>query len=835
MRFQIWMISLAIMLPIRNASASETLSRYYGHDAVEDQYGVIAPWYTRQNGQFDFRIQSAAEQIKRRPYGKSYKAQTVARGLFALTEYYRYSGDPAAIARLTVIADTLLECCQTSEGHPWPQFLVSLPYGVDAKHQDKVIQLDIVGETGTALLHAYQLTGNERWLDAVKHWADVLVKKRNHAPLENLWPRYVDPDSTAIPWTKRPTGNRMTGGIIYILAMFDELIELGYTGEDDALVRARDDGRAYLREVLLPAWVVNDTWGRNYNDWENPVQAQTTTNWVVRYLINNKSEFPNWKNDARNILSLFLNHSCASVASRGEVYSGAWAFPEGCACCGTSLVWGPMEFAVNFAQYGVEARSEWARELARRMEILATYDVTESGVGWQDKIGGGVEITGGIMNDYSMLKLANRTMSWLPGILGPNRENHLMRSTEVVNSVSYRKDKVGYSTFMAPANTVDVLRLAFRPESVTTDTEPLGLRQDLDGNGYVVKALQGGDFIVSIRHDGHTKVVVTGNDPQLEVDDNELKYSGDWMSRQEVAAIGSELHQTSTEGASAVFPFSGNQVRLIGSVGPDGGMAEVYIDNVKQRDRLDFWNPGTLHQQLVYLKNGLADGEHTLKIVILGKSNKMSNGQMVCLDAVQYSSADGDCGWGEGGGSTNTQRMIFGYTNRVDYRDSQGNLWKPATEFFVRVGTHKDSVANSWWTMKRTEQQSIDSEAEEELYNYGVYGPEIVVNVTVGPGDYYAKLIFAETQFAAPNQRGVTIKINGMTVAEKMDVFSIAGGFNQMVQQVYKDIQPKNGMIEVRLLGDIVNGTRRDAFINALEVGPGDAKISANVKSDAGR
>ena len=58
-----------------------------------------------------------------------------------------------------------------------------------------------------------------------------------------------------------------------------------------------------------------------------------------------------------------------------------------------SLWYDPMELAVPFAQYGVEARSSWAKELARRMQILATYDVHETGVS-EDNIDGGQIVCG---------------------------------------------------------------------------------------------------------------------------------------------------------------------------------------------------------------------------------------------------------------------------------------------------------------------------------------------------------------------------------------------------------------------------------------------------------
>ena len=48
--------------------AATKLRHYYGHDAVEDPYGVIAPWYRGQNGQFDLRVRIAAETMKRYPW-----------------------------------------------------------------------------------------------------------------------------------------------------------------------------------------------------------------------------------------------------------------------------------------------------------------------------------------------------------------------------------------------------------------------------------------------------------------------------------------------------------------------------------------------------------------------------------------------------------------------------------------------------------------------------------------------------------------------------------------------------------------------------------------------
>ena len=43
------------------ATAATAQNRYYAHDAIEDEHGVIAPWYDGQNGLVDYRVRVAAE------------------------------------------------------------------------------------------------------------------------------------------------------------------------------------------------------------------------------------------------------------------------------------------------------------------------------------------------------------------------------------------------------------------------------------------------------------------------------------------------------------------------------------------------------------------------------------------------------------------------------------------------------------------------------------------------------------------------------------------------------------------------------------------------------
>jgi hypothetical protein len=796
-------------------------THYYAHETVEDAHGVIAPWCQGQNGQFDLRVRIAAETLKRYPWATPPKScvaapeyvfngtwritpegdisvpdlrdwdngdlgQRAAYVLSGLVDYYRYSGDPAAIAHITWQADFLLDHCQTSGEHPWPRFLISVPtkgkpYGDADPHG--MIQLDITAEVGLGLLRAYQLTGNTRWWDACKNWGDQLAVHRNADPTLPPWNRYANPE--VVPWD-----DPMTGGVAFLLTFFDELIRLGYTGTDNAIVEARDAGRVYLRDVLLPKWTVDDTWGRNYWDWPDPVQAENVTEFAARYIMNNPEYFPDWKTDVRNILTLFLNRTGVAPGSNGDTYSGAWAFPESSGCCGRSLWYGPMEIATVLAEYGVRAESPWAVELARRMQILATYDVHENGV-VEDNIDGGVIVAGSWFKITHPMPLKHvlGTMAWLPDVEGANRENHILRSSSVVNHVAYGVGRIDYTTFDAPDNTVDVLRLAYRPAKVMAGDDVLEERAQLDANGYSLRELSNGDCLVTIRHDARTQVSLEGPDPQ---------------------------HFAEAARETTEFTFTGNQVRIIGSVGPEGGIADLYIDDVKQRVPIDYWNPSERSGQILYHLNGLPNAEHRIKLVAQGAKNPVSQGTRIWIEGVQWSDAQGVSGFGEGGGTAETQHMIFGYPARTDYTDSQGNAWRPATEWVTRLGHMADVVAQTWVTTRP--RLTIENTPDPELYRYGVRAPEFWTNLTVGPGTYYVRLKFADTYQLTAKDRAVSILINGEEMVTDMDIAATAGGLNRAVDLVFNGIEPRNGTIEIRL----INRRSGEAMLQALETGPGN-------------
>jgi len=855
------MACASLLTTCASLSAATTRERYYAYPAVHDAHGVIAPWYTAPNGQFDYRVRIAAETMKRYPWTDRTRAaaaapeyvfsgswnitaegqitvppiedwangdlvQRAAYVLAGLVDYYRYSGDAAAIAHLSLQADALLDFGQTPDDHPWPRFLIGAPTAGKPYGQSDprgFMQLDIVAECGLALVRAAELTGNARWLQAARHWADLLAEKRSRDAGRPPWPRYANPQD--VPWEDAAGGN-----VVFILDFLDAILAGGYQGRDGEILRARADGVRYLREVLLPDWTGHETWGRNYWDWPCPVQVENVTEFAARYLMNHPEEFPNWRSDARNVASLFLNRTGADPQSRGDVYSGAWAYPESSGCCGTSLWYGPLELANVYAQYGVQAASPWGLEMARRQLILATYDCHETGV-VEDNIEGGPIVAGAWFKIAHPMALKHvlAAMAWMPEVFGPSRENHIMRSASTVTDVSYADGLVRYATFAADAPAIDVLRLAFVPARVEADGRELSRRTEPDAIGYTVNPLPDGDCILTVRHDGARRVSISGDDPQEARAAADLQTAGTWSRSGDLLA-------SSEAGAEISMSFEGNQVRLLGDVGPDGGLAEVWLDGTRQLVGIDCWNPAPRTGQVLYWRNGLAQGPHTLRIVVRGQGNPVSAGSTVRVRGTLHSAASPRTPptWGAGGGPADAQRFVFGRTAREDYMDSRGQAWRPGTEFVVRVGTAVDTVAASWYTTPR--RLHIDGTEDPELYRFGIHGREFWVDFTVAPGTYHARLKFCEHRNIDPSQRAMTITINGREVISGFDiagtaaaaagldpqprktpVFTLWPGLGRAIDLVFDDIQPAHGIISIRFRGD----RGAEAIVQAIEVGPG--------------
>jgi hypothetical protein len=854
----VWWLCAALALGT-GAQAATNLPSYYAHPAALDSYGVIAPWYHGLNGQVDERLNIAVNVYKRYPWVDQPKAVMAAPDFIynshwsikpdgtilippttdwmcgdlaqrtwstikGLTAYYQYSGDPIAFVYIPLAVDYILDYGLTDEKAGWPLFPISTPtrgkaYGkCDPAARN---QLDLCAIVGIEVLRAYKLTGNPRYLGMAKHWGDVFAAKCQFAhPDLSPWNRYVDP--SVVGWS-----DVLTGTSSIIVDFLDELMQMGYSGKDDAIRKARDAGRRFLNEQMLPAWWVDDTWGRTYWDWDNPMMCGMVS-MCADHFLKYPQAYPNWENDVRNMLSLVWNRNCAAPDSYGDVYGGAWAFPESSVCCGTSLSYNQYTAGPTLLRYGALAHSEWASEIGRRMMLMATYDSLPNGVVKDGLFGDQVATAewSNLAHPWPMCQVLE-AIAWIPDKFAPNRENHVVRSSSVVQKILYGKGRITYTTFDAPPGAQEVMRLAFRPASIQADGRRLEERPALDASGYTLAPLSNGDWIVTVRHDGCRNIQVAGDDPQQIAGHASFVFAGTWAAMKDSDAPEGSFRSADQAGAMMTFQFSGNQARLLGVVGPDGGWADAFVDGVKQPTLIECWNPTVRHEQPIFLKNGLTNGQHELKIVVRGEKNPLARGARIGIESAQYSAAIGDAGFGSGGGPIGAQRLIFGYTGREDYIDSNGGAWRPGTEFVARAGADVDTLAHCWWHNRRS--MYIGGTRDEEIYRYGVHSPEFWVNLTAAAGLYKVRLHWADTpetpwieregdKWEAVS-RPTTVLINGRTVIENLNVRKEAGTFRAYIRE-FQDIQPQNGVIELRFKST----PHHEAMIQAVEIIPeGDA------------
>ncbi|MHB9141036.1 MAG: GDSL-type esterase/lipase family protein [Paludibacter sp.] len=118
----------------------------------------------------------------------------------------------------------------------------------------------------------------------------------------------------------------------------------------------------------------------------------------------------------------------------------------------------------------------------------------------------------------------------------------------------------------------------------------------------------------------------TPNNTYADNADTGNTYSGNWLNLSgESVYYNSTCHVATSAGAYVQYPFSGTQVAWYGLKNDDLGMATVYIDGTMVADDIDCYSTSRISQQL-FFKTGLANGNHTIKIVTKGTKNAASKG-----------------------------------------------------------------------------------------------------------------------------------------------------------------------------------------------------------------
>ncbi|MDZ7402322.1 MAG: hypothetical protein ONB37_19365 [candidate division KSB1 bacterium] len=430
--------------------------------------------------------------------------------------YFPFSGDKAYIDIVRNMLDYQLQHGTTPANWPWPNvpFASADPFVTEYQGASRWehegmrgdglhgIEPDKVGELGYAYLKFYQVTLEERFLKAAIHCAEALAK---HV-------RDLRPDPTPFaptkteksPWPFRVNArtnvviSEYCSNVIGPISLFDELLRtkerIGLSSEQiAAFQRVRDLAWSWLYSINGPmkTFIWNAYFEDIPNDPDRSNRNQITPLETARYLIKNPQLDPN----IDRTVPLLIHWVASVFATEGmdAIREQTWCYePMG---SHTS------RYASLCALWYERTGEPWYRDQAERFFNLATYMCQKDGyvsVGpnwpgawWSDGYG-----------DYirHFMEGIAAVPEW-----APRSENHLLKSTSVIQSIDYGVLEIFYQTY--DDQSIETLRLLTKPRSVLINSKPISQREKLDAEGWTWEKLARGG-VLRVKHSSGNKIKI---------------------------------------------------------------------------------------------------------------------------------------------------------------------------------------------------------------------------------------------------------------------------------------------------------------------------------------
>jgi hypothetical protein len=430
------------------------------HAIKTDAQGHIVPWYDPNPGKaFDHavrilfkwwvNIENDPRDPKGIPYymlhqcwrpGPDYDQRGVggdqlAMALSSWNLLHAYTGDEAVKQNMVLIADLLLQNRTTGAKDEWP----SLPYLYNTRRFTKdydgimrggpgYVEPDKVGSIAYELLVLHKITGDRRYLDAAVRWATVLARKA----------REGDNEISPLPYRVRArdgaVASSYTTNWVSTLRLWKALAEMG-KGDVAAYKRAHDLTVRWLK--AYPA--KTNKWGPFFEDVGNIYWSDTQINAVTlaMYVMDEREAWgPTWKEDARAMLDwadrTLGNDTWKKYGVRVMNEQTSYRVP------GNSHTSRQASMELRWAELAGDGSR---KPNAVRGLSWATYHIAADGRNryYHDDIW----LTDGY-GDFVRHFL--RAMAAAPEI-APDDQDHLLRTTSVVQSVSYAPGRIAYRTF----------------------------------------------------------------------------------------------------------------------------------------------------------------------------------------------------------------------------------------------------------------------------------------------------------------------------------------------------------------------------------------------------
>jgi hypothetical protein len=395
---------------------------------------------------------------------------------------YPYTGDLRTLEFLENFADYELENGTTPEGYAWSQVPYpsanpgSVRYTGWSQHGEDYVEPHVVGEDGYAYLRLYEMTGNTKYLRAAIRCAEALVRNFKAGDEKNSpWPYRCHARDGSLK-----NGNGMfpySANVVEPIMLLDELIRLRQ-GDTASYKRVREGAWAWLMKYPMR----NNVWVGYFEDVQGSMDNmnQVIPLEFARYILLYPEKDPEWREHARQLIDWvkttpkwpkYIVHGATITTEQGNGKEFCCNLPNQC-CDSHSARLAAVE-ALYYAKTG---------DLDYKQAAYRTYN-------WVTYFQG---LSGGAHAPFSnqwwftdeFADGPRRMMDafWAVPEWAPADESHLLGSISVVTKIVYGAGRVTYSTF--DANSTDVLRLSFVPDSVSVGGRAIARRNDLQHEGY---------------------------------------------------------------------------------------------------------------------------------------------------------------------------------------------------------------------------------------------------------------------------------------------------------------------------------------------------------------
>ncbi len=428
-----------------------------------------------------------------------------------------FSGDESYIDIVREMLDYQLDFGTTEADWPWP----NVPYASsdpgetvyqgatrwesDGMRGDGLhgIEPDKVGELGIAYLKFYQVTGEKRFLEAAINCADALAKHVRQ--IKGSLDAFSSAEVEKSPWPFRVNArtnvviSEYCSNVVESVRLFDELLRtqkrIGVSEEQAAAYKkARDIAWTWLYSKSGPmkTFIWNAYFEDIPNDPARSNRVQITPMETARYLIKNPGMDPEMASNVPAMI--YWVQSAFGTDGMDAIKEQTWCYePMGSHSA---------RYASVCAMWYEHTGDKYFKEQAYRFFNFASYMTYDNGV-----VAVGPSWLGSWFSDgYG--DYIRHFMEGLGAIpeWAPADEDHLLRSTSVVQKVSYKTDEISYKTYDDAAT--EVLRITSKPKSVKVNGKQINEQKDLEAQGWTWQPLNKGG-VLRIRHDNGAEVVVT--------------------------------------------------------------------------------------------------------------------------------------------------------------------------------------------------------------------------------------------------------------------------------------------------------------------------------------